>query len=321
MNALSRFRPSLFAICIGLLTACASSGPQQRDTAPSRTTTPTASAPSPTIGESIVAALRASQDERDPERAFSFAEHALAQSPDRRELLWLAARLCGDVARCQPEKFEARLRKIDPGNGVVWTGPLSRAQEKQDFAAESHILEALSREARLDVYWNSLLWQGAVALRAQARQPPPKMLNGPLTNAINDVSNWLSAVIVPSLAKLASACDRQQTRSPQIAERCRGIAKVLQQGDTFAAEAVGIGIAERSTPFDSPSTIALAEHAEVLTYQHDAARVIMGEQAEREKLSMELIELMKKLRREQDVSLAVLRWAGQPLVPQQGGAG
>jgi hypothetical protein len=42
----------------------------------------------------------------------------------------------------------------------------------------------------------------------------------------------------------------------------------------------------------------------------------LGEQVEREKLSAELIELMKKLRREQEVSLAVLRWAGLPLTPK-----
>jgi hypothetical protein len=92
---------------------------------------------------------------------------------------------------------------------------------------------------------------------------------------------------------------------------------VLQQGDTYAAEAVGIGISQRSVSPNSPAIIALTEHADVVQYQHDGAREIMGNQVEREKLSAELIELMKKLPREQDVSVAILRWAGEPLLPQK----
>ncbi len=277
----------------------------------------TAQGPATSAGraESIAAALRASQVERNPARALAHIERALTQEPQRAELLWLAARLCADVPRCDPTQFEARLRKVDSGNGVVWMGPLTRAQDKGDTAAETQILEALSREARFDVYWNSLLSQAAVVVSREARQPAPKMLNGPLTNAINDVGNWLSAVAVPSFAGLANACSRERTHDTRVAERCRKIAKVLQQGDTYAAEAVGIGIAQRAISPDSPNSIALTEHAAVLSYRHDTARDVMAEQVEREKVSAELIQLMQQLRREQEVSLAVLRWAGLPLTP------
>jgi hypothetical protein len=124
---------------------------------------------------------------------------------------------------------------------------------------------------------------------------------------------------MPSFTALANACSREVTRIENIAERCRKVAQVLQQGDTYAAEAVGLGIAQRAATEDSPAQIALAEHAAVLTYQHEASRTILSEQVEREKMSAELIELMKKLRREQDVSLAVLRWAGVPLTPPKQG--
>ena len=267
--------------------------------------------------QDILAALRASQVQRDPTRALAYAERALAQEPHRPELLWLAARLCTDVPRCDPTKYEARLRQADPGNGAVWMGPLARAQEKGDSAAEVQILDAIGKETRFDVYWNSLLSQAALTLSKESPQPAPKVLNGPLTNAINDVANWLSAVAVPSFAGIANACNRERARTAQMAERCRNVARVLQQGDTYAAEAVGIGIAQRALPEESPSNVALTERAAVLSYQHDTARDIMAEQVEREKLSVELIELMKKLRREQEVSLAVLRWAGLPLTPKQ----
>lgn len=305
------------AILCALGTAACGTSPEKAP-APTPASERASSAPRLSRGDAIVAALRASQVERDPVRAYTYIERALEQEPERKELVWLAARLCADVPRCEPQTYESRLRKLDPGNGVVWMGPLARAYARKDDAAAEQILEALSRESRFDVYWNALLSEGAVALSRQAGQPAPKMLNGPLTNAVNDVSTWLSAVGMPSFAALANACSRERTQTPSIAERCRNIAKVLQQGDTYAAEAVGLGIAQRAAGEDSPAMIALTEHAAVVTYQHDTARDILGQQVEREKMSAELIELMKKLRREQDVSIAVLRWAGVPLTPGSG---
>lgn len=303
-------------LCAALLAGCGSN-PSSDRASDTRATSHSSTQGTPSVGraDAIVAALRASQVERDSGRALAHIERALAQEPEQKELVWLAARLCSDVPRCEPEKYESRLRKLDPGNGIVWMGPLARAQARNERTVELQILEALAREARFDVYWNSLLSQAAVALSKQADQPAPKMLNGPLTNAISDVSTWLTAVAMPSFSGLAHACNRDNVRDPQVAERCNRIGKVLQQSDTYAAEAVGIGIAQRSVPEGSPSIIALTEHAAVLSYQHETARTILGQQVEREKMSAQLIELMKKLRREQDVSLAVLRWAGVPLTP------
>lgn len=308
--------------CIALALAALMSGCASQPTTQTPASAPASqpSAPTPPAvpqGEAILGALRASQVDRNSTQALTIIEQALARTPDQRELVWLAARICMDVPRCAPEKYEARLRKLDPGNAVVWMGPLARAQDRKDTAVVDQILDAIGREQRFDVYWNALLWQASVALSAEAPKPAPKVLNGPLTNAINDVSNWLTAVAVPSFAGIANACNREQTRNATIAERCRRVGQVLQQGDTFAAEAVGIGISQRATPQDSPSIIALTERAAVVQYQHDGAREILGAQVEREKMSAELIELMKKLRREQDVSLAVLRWARVPLTPEK----
>lgn len=304
---------ALVYLC-GLL-SCSSSPPGETAARTSR-----ASANAPTkaaqtaIGNWVAGALRSSQSERDPTRALQIAEHAVSQAPNRAELVWLAARLCADVPGCEPERYEARLRKLDPGNGVVWMGPLARAQAKNDSAAELQILEALSREDRFDVYWNVLLREGALAVSAQ-NQNRKQLLNGPLTNALNEVAAWLTAVAMPSFTGLANTCTRERAVTPETAQRCNRIANVLQRGDTFAAEAVGLGIAQRVVPDNSPSKIAIAERVDTVTYQHDTARTVMNNQVEREKLSAELIELMGKVRREQDVSLAVLRWARLPLEP------
>jgi hypothetical protein len=309
MRVLHRFYRCLSILFCIALAAC-SSAPA---TAPAQQSG--AASPPADIGALVLGALRASQVDNAPARALALAQRALSQAPVRPELVWLTARLCGDVPRCEPETYEARLRQLAPGNGVVWMGALTRAQAARDRLTEKHVLEALSRETRFDVYWNALLWRAAVARSQEPSQPEPTLLSGPLTNAINEVADWLTAVAMPSFATLAQACSPESARTDEDAERCRRIAQVLQRGDTYAIEAVGIGIARRALRPDSPSIVALEERAALLQYQHETAREIMGAQVEREKFSAQLIELMKKLPREQDVSLTVLRWAGVSLTP------
>ena len=61
--------------------------------------------------------------------------------------------------------------------------------------------------------------------------------------------------------------------------------------------------------------MVLDERVATLSYRSQQSGAIVREQVERDKFSAQMIELMKKLPREQDVSLAILRWAGQPLLP------
>jgi hypothetical protein len=53
------------------------------------------------------------------------------------------------------------------------------------------------------------------------------------------------------------------------------------------------------------------ERTEASQYQRDAASQIINAQLDREKTSTQLIELMAKVPREQDVFQAIVRWGGQ----------
>jgi NifB/MoaA-like Fe-S oxidoreductase len=74
-------------------------------------------------------------------------------------------------------------------------------------------------------------------------------------------------------------------------------------------------MAQRLATPASPDSIVLDERVATLSYRSQAAGAVVREQVERDRFSAQLLELMKKLPREQDVSVAILRWAGQPLVP------
>jgi hypothetical protein len=97
----------------------------------------------------------------------------------------------------------------------------------------------------------------------------------------------------------------------QVVARCKLVAKVLENGDSYAAQAVGLGIEQRIYLEGSPEAVALADRIQNLRHRRDTAAAIMESQVEREKFSEQYIELLKKLRREQDVTDAILRWAGE----------
>lgn len=295
------------------LTACASQNPQ-RGTAASATSARAATGnPDELAGD----ALQALAD-GNSQGALASIARANLRAPDRPELAWLHARICMMSAGCEAEPLEARLRKLAPDNGVVWLGPLARAQARHDKRDEDQILEAMSRAQRFDLYWTGLVWRLSTA--TSARTPPPSSPNTPaqpLTEALNQTTEALSTAVVPAFKPLNTACALDRVQDPATRTRCERIAQAMQRSDTTLVEGIGIGIAQRLATPASREAIVLEERGSTLSYRSQAAGAVVRAQVEREKFSAQMIELMKKLPREQDVSVAILRWAGEPLLPAQ----
>jgi hypothetical protein len=288
----------LWAIVFLGLAACASTGPQRAQ-------------PSADTDILAVAALRAWSVGEDPAQALTLISRASAASPERPEIAWLHSRICEDAPGCEAESTEARLRKLDPKNGVVWLGVLARAQERGDTRAAEQILEVMSRSERFDVYWTTLVWRLATALGAHTAAESVT----PLTKALDDTVEWLSETVAPAFEPVTSACAVDTGRTGAVVTRCEHIARAMLRSDTTLVESLGLGIVQRLARAGATSESNIEERIATLDYRSRTAASIMAMQLEREKLSAELIELMKKLPREQDVTLAVLRWAGQPLTP------
>lgn len=250
--------------------------------------------------------------------ALVLVEGAAQKAPDRPDIVWLQIALCRMAPGCQPEPLEARLRKLDPGNGIVWLGALAKAQQQRDIAAENEILDVMSRSQRFDIYWNSLAAHIAIARSQDPNLKPPVLAGGPLTVSLNDTIGWLSSVALPALSPISQSCSALRAANPTIAGRCLGVAQAMQRGDTYIAAGMGLGIAQRLAPPASPQAAATDEQILLARYQRDIAGQIMNNQIERERFTHELIKLMSSLHREQDVFIAVIRWAGQPLTPPAG---
>lgn len=316
MNAVFSLRTVAAAAAVALLVTAAGCG-----TAPSKDKAkqPLATAVKTTAADVLLAdAMQRQTVERSAASALLLVEGAAQKAPNRADIAWLQIALCTQVAGCRPEALESRLRKLDPGNGVVWIGPLARARRAGDTAAENEILEALSRSQRIDIYWNSLVSKIAVARGEDANIEPTMALAGPLTNNLNEAIGWLSAVALPAFQPVTESCSGARIANPAAAARCLGVAQAMQRGDTYIAEGIGLGIAQQLAAPGSPQAIVVDEQIELSRYQRDLAGQIMTDQIERERFSHELVKLMNSLHREQDVFIALIRWAGQPVTPPAG---
>lgn len=146
-----------------VLAACASQEPQRRPKASAASTQTASGNPDELAGD----ALQALAD-GDGQRALAAIARANVLATKRPDLAWLHARICMLSPGCEPEPVEARLRNLAPDNGVVWLGPLARAQTRHDKRVEDQILEAMSRAQRFDLYWTGLVWRLATARNARA---------------------------------------------------------------------------------------------------------------------------------------------------------
>jgi hypothetical protein len=181
---------------------------------------------------------------------------------------------------------------------------------------QEQILETMSRAQRFDLYWTTLVWRLSVARAAKSPAAgTPGASPMPLTDALDRTTEALSAAVVPAFKAVTAACQNNRAQDPAMRTRCEGIAQAMQRSDTTLVEGLGLSLAQHLATPASPAAIVLEERVATLSYRSQSAGAIVRSQVERDKFSAQLIELMKKLPREQDVSLAILRWAGQPLLP------
>ena len=306
-----------FSLLLGA--AACSTPPAERTSAKTKATQALRSAGAPDV--LLVNALLRQFADQNTQQALTFVKQAAASAPERIDIAWLHAQMCVQSRGCEPEPLNARLLKLDPTNGTAWLGALAQAQQDKDRAAEDQILEALSRSKQFNIYWNTLASRVAVAFSEEVAATKGDKLSDPLTRAMNQTVNWLSAFAVPAFQPLAESCGATRMVNAATAQRCALIAAALQRSDTYLAEGMGLGIAQRIATQGTQAATQVNERIAVARYQRDTAGEIIESQPERDQLARELLKLMASLPREQDVFIAVIRWANRPLAPTAGKTG
>jgi hypothetical protein len=234
------------------------------------------------------------------DRSLRLIEKATADAPERPDLVWLQIQYCQAELACDSVPMEERLRSLDARNGASWMGALTRADKANDEQARSAALAAISRSERLDIYWTTLV---ARLSRATAETKAVS-----LTEAEIFIIGILAAQSIPAYQVLSNACKGERLKRDDVVEVCRGIANALQHGDTYITEMMGIAIAKRVWPENSPQWKEATEARRSWEYR---AKFLSEADTWNAAHTDEYLALCAQNRREQDVYKAELIATGK----------
>jgi hypothetical protein len=234
------------------------------------------------------------------DQSLRLVAEATADAPERPDLVWLHIQICQAESGCDPEPLERRLRTLDAPNGAGWIGALTRAAQTNDEQANSAALAAISRSERLDIYWTTLV---ARLSRATANTNAVS-----LTEAEIFVIGILAAQAIPAYQVITNACKGERLMRDDVVEVCRGIASVLLHGDTYITEMIGVAIAKRVWPENSPQWVQATDARRTWEYR---AHFLSHADAWNAAHADEYLTLCAQNRREQDVYKAELIASGK----------
>jgi hypothetical protein len=292
----------LFVIAISLfpfLSSCATSPDAQAEKAERRLEHAADLLRSRTDADSLAAAgLLGSVKHRD--QSLVLVARATADAPETSDLLWLHIQICQAAPACDSEPLERQLRTLDVSNGAGWIGALSRANKANDEQAKLTALAAISRSERLDIYWTTLV---ARLSRATAKTNALS-----LTESEISVIGLLAAQAIPAYQVLSNACKGERLTHDDVVGICRGIANSLLHGDTYLTEMIGVAIAKRVWPENSPQWVEAADARRTWDYR---ANFLSHADAWNAAHTDDYLDLCAHNRREQDVYKAELIASGK----------
>jgi hypothetical protein len=252
-----------------------------------------------TDADSLAAAGLLSLPSR-PDDSLALIGRAIAAAPERPDLVWLQAQVCQEVTRCDPEPVERHLRELDPSNGAGWMGALARANSSRNDEAMDAALAAIGHSDRVDIYWTTLI------ARLSRASDQTKTIS--LKEADLVIIGVLAAYAIPAYSGVSNACKGERLQRAEIIEACRGVAGAFERGDTYVTEMIGVAIAKRVWPEDSPEWKAAAEARRAFEYRSKFWPALdISDMSHTE----EYLTLCAQNRREQDVLLAQLIAAGK----------
>jgi hypothetical protein len=248
---------------------------------------------------------------RESAGAEQLAARASAAAPQRLDLLWLHAQLCGRVQGCDRKPIDARLHALDPENAVTVLPALGDGLKGPDPAETDRLLGAAATAKRVDIYWNSLIARLAAAVISTQKLTANQSVVATIGAA--------SVTTIPVFGGLSRSCREEELLREGRRAQCQGLVRALLKGDTAIAEMAGASMAPRLWPQDSAAARAAREARRIFDYRASissdtAARRLTDEAAVRRYL-----EKMGRYKREQDVIVAEIVEAGRNPTPPANG--
>ena len=255
-----------------------------------------------------------------PENAaqrLAWLARASAARPHSVGLVLLEKNLCQAWhEHCGVPALDARLRLLDPHNGVGWLDALRASVRSSDAHGIDAALEAIGNTRHVDVHATELFGRLAEALHRDGGES--------YFGATSQLQFMLtSQVPLDALIALQQVCFPHGTAwSARRLRACRVAAAAMERGDTFAVSAVGAAIALEAWPPGTPEhrraalrsrrLQALSQHSALLDPRSDWERVLMivDTAGYLERFEKRAVHIDVRERREQDTLRAELAAVG-----------
>ncbi len=247
--------------------------------------------------------------------AVDLAAKASELDPDNAAIGWLRLQLCAGTTGCDIRDPATTMRWVDAENGAVWMATLAVAQRDKDSMEVSRILQEMARGSRFEFYRNRTVVLLFDTLKKAGAELPPGYVPSDLSR-LSEAMAVAGAEILPPLTPLLAAC-----REPygERRDNCLKLAKLMQRGDTVSAQMAGLTIERRLSAPDGRDARAVAERRRELEWrvtaasEYDAPSLPWLTNA----LARDRVREMRRLPREEDVDIAILRRHNIALEPPE----
>jgi hypothetical protein len=256
----------------------------------------------------------------DPTAAKSAAVDLAAKAsdlePENPSIGWLRLQLCANTQGCDIRDAAMTMRWVDADNGAVWLPTLSVAQRDKDSMEIDRILQDMARGSRFDLYRNRTIVLLFDTLKKAGSELPANYVPSDLSR-LGEAMAVADAEIMPPFTPLLNAC--RESSDPERRESCLKLSKIMQRGDTVAAQMAGFAIEKHLSAPDGKEARAIAERRRVLEWrvstasQHDVPVLPWLKNA----LARGRVAQMRATPREEDVDIAILRKRKMPLEPPE----
>ena len=173
---------------------------------------------------------------------------AVSEAPAQPDLLTLEKNACQSWdPHCDVASFDARLRALDPRNGLAGLDGLETSLKAGDPAGIDAALAALGQASYVDTYTNHLFAQMAEALHGTGKEGFV-IAFGQLYSIRGGGTQFLNAMIA-----FSRVCNwKPDALSARRLALCRSAVVPLEHGDTIAVVETGLEIAMRLWPAGMP---------------------------------------------------------------------
>jgi hypothetical protein len=262
------------------------------------------------------AAVLKQYGEESDSGSYPLVARAVQLAPERRDLAWLAVRLCASASACDDSGPEKHLHDVDPGNGIASTGALTRAQRKNDAVAIDSALTAIGNSQRFYVYFDPLVAATATGLAAAQHRGTGQPTGKEITRATAQMIGVIAASVLPPSQSFSFSC--KGLALEQVSgrlERCRRAAEAFARADTFIVEGLGLSLQQQLWPLDSPEGRSISARRRVFQYRLEEYSRLSISAANVDEFPPDVVDVLRTNEREQDAALVYFARAGIPAEP------